>query len=480
MMNMLNQQNQNVKNVALFVTTMTAFLTPFMGSAVNIALPSIGKEFAMNAVLLGWVAMSYLLAIAMFLIPLGKVADMYGRKKIFTYGVALYTFTSLLSAIAPSAFFLIGFRIVQGIGAAMIFGTGIAILTSVFPPGERGKVLGLNVAATYTGLSIGPVLGGFLTQHFDWHSIFIANAVPGFIILAVIFWKLKGEWTGTQGEKFDWIGSLLSSSLLVAIMSGLSQLPTIWGGGLILAGGCVLVAFVWWELRVDDPVLNMNLFRQNKIFAFSNLAALINYSATAGVGFLMSLYLQYLKGLSPQQAGLILVAQPVIQAIFSPLAGRLSDRLEARTLASTGMSVIVVGLFLFTGLTAQTSVAFIVSTLMLLGFGFALFSSPNTNAVMSSVEKQSYGVASATLAAMRSTGQMLSIGMATMIFTLHLGNVRITPEYYAPFLTSVKLAFLLFAVLCFGGIFASLARGKRQKLPEPTPTPSQEGNKTPG
>ena len=459
---MSNPQDQSVKKVALAVTTMTGFLSAFMGSAVNVALPAIEKEFTLNTVLLGWVAMSYMLSIAMFLIPFGKVADMYGRKKIFTYGIAVYTLTSLLSALAPSVFFLIGCRIAQGIGAAMIFGTGTAILTSVFPQSERGKVLGINVAATYTGLSIGPVLGGFLTQQFDWRSIFIVNAATGGLILVATLWKLKGEWGGARGEKFDWAGSLLAGGLLAALMAGLSRLPSPVGGGLILAGGAMLAAFVRWELRVPYPVLNMRLFSHNRVFAFSNLAALINYSATAGVGFLLSLYLQYIKGLNPQQAGLILMAQPVIQALFSPLAGRLSDRIESRTLASAGMGLIVVGLGLLTLLNEQTSEVLIIGILMLLGLGFALFSSPNTNAIMSSVEKPFYGVASATLAAMRSIGQMLSIGLATMIFTLYLGNVRITPASYAPFLTSVRIAFLVFAALCLGGIFASLARGKRQ------------------
>jgi EmrB/QacA subfamily drug resistance transporter len=458
---MINRQDHHtVQNVALLVTTMGAFLAPFMSSSINIALPAIGKEFAMNAVLLGWVATSYLLAAAIFLIPFGKIADMYGRKKIFTYGMGVYTVSSFLSAVAPSAMLLIGFRIFQGLGSAMIFGTGIAILTSVFPAEERGKAIGINVAATYSGLSVGPVLGGVLTQHFGWHSIFLVNALAGIIILVGVIWKLQGEWAGAKEETFDWIGSIISSVILIAIMVGFSRLPAMLGVWLILVGIATLLAFVWWEMRVVHPVLNMNLFKHSMVFAFSNLAALINYSATFAIGFLLSLYLQYIKGLSPQRAGLILVAQPVMQAVFSPYAGRLSDRIESRTLASTGMGLTVVGLSLLSLLNANTPTKFIIAALMLLGFGFALFSSPNTNAVMSSVEKQFYGIASATLAAMRLIGQTFSIGIAMLIFTLYIGKVQITPEYHAPFLISVKTAFLIFAFLCFGGIFASLARGK--------------------
>jgi len=457
---MTNVDNAANKRAALIVATLGAFFAPFMGSSINIALPSIGSEFAMDAISLGWVATAYLLAAATFVVPFGRVADIYGRKRIYTCGVFIFTISSLLLAISTSATMLISFRILQGIGGAMIVGTGVAILTSVFPADERGKALGINVAAVYLGLSLGPFLGGLLTQHFGWRSIFLANVPLGMIILAFIFWKLKGDWAEAKGEKFDVAGSLIYSSMLVAIMYGLSLLPEMSGVWLILAGALGFVAFVKWELKVESPVLNMNLFRNNAVFAFSNLAALINYSATFAVSFLLSLYLQYIKGLSPQSAGVILVSAPVVQAIFSPLAGRLSDKIEPRIVASTGMGLTVVGLLFFTFLSEETSVGFIVAGLIILGFGFALFSSPNTNAVMGSVEKRVYGVASATLATMRQVGMMLSMGIAMFIFAMYIGRVQIIPEYYPLFLKSVNSAFIIFAVLCFGGIFASLARGK--------------------
>ena len=448
------------KRSALLVAALGSFLTSFMSSSVNIALPSIGREFAMDAVLLSWVATSYLLAAAMFLVPFGRIADIHGRKRIFTYGILIYTVSSLLSAISTSAIILICFRILQGIGGAMIFGTAVAIITSVFPVGERGKALGINVATVYSGLSLGPFLGGFLTQHFGWRNIFLVNVPLGGLIMAFIFWKLEGEWAGAKGEKFDFTGSIIYSLTLIAIMYGFSLLPAMSGAWLILMGVLGILAFIRWEMRVESPVLNMNLFRNNTVFAFSNLAALINYSATFAVGFLLSLYLQYTKGLSPQNAGLILVSQPLVQAIFSPFAGRLSDRIEPRIVASMGMVLTAVGLFLFTFLNEKTTLEFIVANLILVGFGFALFSSPNTNAVMSSVKKRFYAVASGTRGTMRLTGQMLSMGIAMLIFAIYIGRVQITPEYYPLFLRSAKAAFIIFAVLCFGGIFASLARGK--------------------
>jgi MFS family permease len=247
---------------------------------------------------------------------------------------------------------------------------------------------------------------------------------------------------------------------LVALMMGLGRLPGGMGALLAATGLAVLAAFIIWETKAPSPLLDIGLFRRNTVFAFSNLAALINYSATTASGFLLSLYLQEIKGLTPQQAGLVLIAQPAMMALFSPLAGRLSDRVEPRNLASTGMAVSAAGLFMLTGLGAGTPTSLVVAALLVLGFGFALFSSPNTNAVMGAVEKRSLGVASAVLGTMRLTGGMLSMGAAMLIFNLFIGKVRITPEVHPQFLSASRIAILFFAVLCVGGVFASHARGR--------------------
>jgi len=448
------------KRVVLFIATLSSFLTPFMGSAITVALPSIGREFAVDAVLLGWVTTAYLLAAAMFLVPFGRIADIYGRKKIFTCGMAVFALSLFLSANSTSLPLLVSFQALQGIGGAMIYGTSLAILTSAFPLGERGKVLGINAAATYSGISLGPFLGGVLTERFSWRSIFLAGLFLCLMIIAIVFGKLKGEWAGARGERFDLIGSVIYSLSLAAMIYGFSLLPSTFGMLLILAGGLGLLAFFIWETRVKDPVLNVHLFLSNRVFAFSNLAALINYSATFAVSFLLSLYLQYVKGLSPQSAGLVLLAQPAVQAVMSPFSGRLSDKVEPRIVASAGMTLTFAGLFLFAFLNEGTALNLIVANLSLLGLGFALFSSPNTNAVMSSVEKRFYGVASGTLGTMRLIGQTLSMAVAMLILTLYLGRVQITPEQYPLFLEGVRTVFMVFSVLCFLGVFASLVRGR--------------------
>lgn len=457
----MNDQSQvTIKRVVLVVSAMASFLVPFMASSINIALPSIGREFEMSAILLSWVATAYLLTSAVFLVPFGKMADIRGRKKVFTIGISIYTFASFLAVFSSSATWLITFRVLQGIGGAMIFSTSVAMLTSVYPLGERGKVLGINVSSTYLGLSLGPILGGIFTEHVGWQSLFLVNTILGLIILALVLWKLRGEWAEARNEKFDFIGSLGFGLTLTTIMIGFSLLPKIIGGELLVLGVIGIFIFFRLETRAKNPVLNLSLFRKNTVFAFSNLAALINYSATFAVGFFLSLYLQYIKGKSPQQAGLILIAQPVVMAIFSPLAGKLSDKIEPRLIASAGMALSAIGLLLLNFLGEQTTLVFIVSSLMLLGFGFAFFSSPNTNAVMSSIEKRFYGVGSAMLATMRLTGQMFSMGLAVLIFAFYIGRAQINPSNYPAFLASLKTGFILFAGLCFGGVFASLARGK--------------------
>jgi EmrB/QacA subfamily drug resistance transporter len=452
--------NGTSKGVVLLVATIAAFIFPFMGSAVTIALPSIGKELLLDPVILGWIVTAYLLSSATLLVPFGRIADLYGRKKIFTCGMVIYTLSSLLAGLASSANMLISCRVFQGIGGALLAGTAVALLTTVFPASERGKVLGINVAVTYTGLSLGPVLGGILTQHLGWRSIFFVSAFLGLVVTVVVLWKLKGEWTGAKGEEFDFAGSVIYILGLVALVYGFTLLPAPLGVLLIIGGILGLAAFTRWEMRTRSPVLDMSLFKNSRAFTFSNLAALINYSATWAVSLLISLYLQYLKGFNPQSAGLILVAMPAMQAIFSPLAGRLSDRIEPRLIASAGMALTTVGLVIFIFLNEGTPLELIIGNLLLMGFGFALFSSPNTNAVMSSAPKTAYGVASATLATMRQVGMVLSMGVAMLMFTLYIGRVQITPEYHPLFQQSMNTAFIIFAILCFGGIFASLARGK--------------------
>jgi EmrB/QacA subfamily drug resistance transporter len=442
------------------VATLTSFMGPFTISSVNVALPAIQAEFSADAVLLSWVATSYLLAMAVLLVPFGKVADIYGRKKIFTRGIALYTFSSLLAVFSFSMNVLIFMRVIQGIGAAMFVTTGMAIITSIFPPSRRGRAIGIYVAAVYIGLSVGPFAGGFLTRYLGWRSIFAVVVPFGAASVFMTMRYLKGEWADARGETIDVRGSLLYGFSILILIYGASLLPQSAAVYLMVAGLVGLGLFIKLELKVPYPVFEVKLFNQNRLFTFSSLAALINYSATFALTFLLSLYLQYIKGIPPQYAGSILIAQPIMMAVFSPLAGRLSDRIEPRLIASVGMLITVIGLVFFAFIGPQTSKAMIVLVLALLGFGFALFSSPNMNAIMSSVEKRYLGIASGAVATMRLLGQMVSMAIAMVVFAIFIGREQIAPSNYSEFLKSVRVSFLIFSLLCTLGILFSMSRGE--------------------
>ena len=442
------------------VATLTSFMGPFTVSSVNVALPAIQADFSADAVILSWVATSYLLAIAVFLVPFGKAADIYGRKKIFTWGLILYTFSSFLAVFSFSMKMLIAMRIIQGLGSAMFVTTGMAILTSVFAPAKRGRAIGIYVSAVYIGLSAGPFAGGFLVRYIGWRSIFAVVVPFGALSVFMTMRYLKGEWADARGEKLDLSGSLLYGLSILALVYGASLLPQSVAVYLIIGGLAGLGVFIRIETRVRYPVFEVRLFRQNKLFTFSSLAALINYSATFALTFLLSLYLQYIKNIGPQYAGTILIAQPVVMAVFSPLAGRLSDRIEPRLIASAGMMMTAIGLFSFVFLGDDTATVLIVLTLAFLGFGFSLFSSPNMNAIMSAVERRYFGIASGTVATMRLLGQMTSMAITMVVFAIFIGREPISPSNYDQFLKSVQVAFLIFSSLCTIGIVFSMCRGE--------------------
>ncbi|NTW07729.1 MAG: MFS transporter, partial [Syntrophaceae bacterium] len=338
-----------------------------------------------------------------------------------------------------------------------------AILVSVFPVQERGEILGINIAAVYVGLTIGPFIGGLLTEQLGWRYIFLFTSLSGLLMILLILFMAKEARQEADGEHFDVMGSLLYAIALFAIMYGFSLLPALQAGGLIVFGIICLFFFIRQQLRIPYPLLNIHLFRDNRVFAFSNLAALINYCATFAVTFLLSLYLQHIKALTPLQAGMILIAEPAVQASFSPLAGRLSDRFEPGIIASIGMALNVVGLIPLMFIHSATSISYIVLCLIVLGLGFALFSSPNVNATMSAVENKYYGIASATLATMRLVGQMFSMGITMLVFAVILGNRPMDQAGGPLLLKSTQLIFFILGILCCAGIFASLARGKIHK-----------------
>ncbi|WP_339737735.1 MFS transporter [uncultured Sunxiuqinia sp.] len=446
------------------IVAVTSFMGTFLISSVNIALPAIEKSFGLDAVSLSWVVTSFLLATAMFLLPLGRLGDLKGIRRLFKLGVLIFTLSSLACGLAGSGFWLILFRFIQGVGAAFTSTTGPAILVSAFLPQYRGRVLGLSVSAVYLGLAFGPFAGGILTQYLGWRTIFFVSTFLGVLTTLIAFLFLgKDEARADASQKIDLKGAGVYMLGLVALVYGSSQIDN--GSGWMMMGCGALALIVFWmlESRSDRPVIDTKLFTKNRLFAYSNLAALINYSATFAIVFLLSLYLQKIQGLAPRDAGAILVAQPIMMAIFSPVAGRLSDRIQPRYLASLGMTMCSIGLGAFAFLDADTPLWLIVVLLVWVGLGFAFFSSPNMNTIMSSVAKTQYGLASGSAATMRVLGQIVSMTIATLFFAGMLGGqaIELVPDDL--FIEVMKWGFISFALISVVGIYFSYNRGQMSR-----------------
>lgn len=452
------------RHATLFVVCVAHFLMPFMMSAVGVALPTMGREFSASAIQLGLVETTYVLSASIFLLAMGRLGDIYGRRKIFQYGLVLFTLIGGLLSQAWSIETVIALRFLQGMGGSMVMATTMAIVVSVFPAEERGRALGIAVASVYAGISCGPFFGGLLVTAFGWRSIFYLCVPFGIVGYAVSLAKFRTEWADARGEPFDWRGSLIYATAILLLIAGASNLDrggwawVLVGSGLLGVGG-----FVYFEAGTAFPLLNIELLRSNRVFALSNLAALFNYAATFGVTFFLSLYLQYVKGMSPQQAGTVLIAQPIVQAVLSPFCGRLADRYPAARVATAGMLLCAIGLAVASTLRAASSLALVFSTLCLLGLGFALFSSPNVSVIMGSVPQRYLGIASGLNSSMRTLGMLTSMTLITIIFSLLMGGAPVTAETQGLFLTSMRVALQLFCALCVIGIFCSFGRFDRGK-----------------
>ena len=457
---MNNESNKTAaQKFIIIVVVITAFITTFTGSALNLSVPDIGQQFGVSAGLLGWLITGYTLAVAAFSVPLGRLADITCRKTVLVTGIVLFVLCCIAAAFSVSMTMLLIVRILQGIGAAMIFSTNTAVLISAFPERMRGRVLGYSLASTYVGLSAGPVVGGFLNYHFGWKSIFLLTGLLGIAAFFVALFKLPKEKAERRGGSLDVTGNLLYVAFIVLLMYGLSEI----GKGIIpmllaAAGVAFGVFFVRHEMKTDEPAVTVSMFRENAGYAFSNLSALLNYGATFVISYLISIYLQVVMGYSSQAAGLIMISQPAVIAVLSPLAGRFSDKHSPFRMSALGMGFCAAGtgIFLFVG--QNTSLALIIAALVIAGFGFSLFSSPNTNAVMSCVDQQDYGVASSVLATMRSIGNTFSMVVVTIVVTKFLSGLPLAEASPEVLVKVIHTSFLIFTVVCIIGIFLSLKR----------------------
>ncbi|MBI5615152.1 MAG: MFS transporter [Gammaproteobacteria bacterium] len=447
------------QRAVVVMVVVSTFALALVLSSVTVALPALARGLKLDALLLSWVPLVFLVASAATVLTFGRLADMYGRKRIFTYGTVGIIVSSILIALSPNGATLIGLRVFQGCAAAMLYATQVAILSSVFPPHRRGRMIGIMASAVYFGLTCGPVLGGFCIEHFGWRAAFVVHVPLTLLVLAGIPF-VHGEWKAEDPGHFDKVGAALYMGGIVTIIGGSALMPHLPGIVLMLAGAGLMWGFFHYEHDRDHPLFDVTLFYTNRVFTLSSLAALLMYATTFSILVLASLYLQYLKGLPPTKAGMVMLAQPLMVAVFSPLAGRISDHFEPRFISTFGMAVTGIGLVMLAALTPETALTHVVVCLLTTGFGFGLFASPNVNAIMSTIKPNQYGVAGGAVATMRVLGQLCSMGLVATAFALTIGPVEITPETYPALSKALQLSFTVAAALCVPAMFCSLARGK--------------------
>lgn len=449
---MVDMATPIAKRNILMISAGGSFLAPFMVSSLIVAIPTIGVEFSMDAVAMSWLATVFFLAASMFLIPFGRLADIFGVKKIFSIGIVIYFVSASLAALAPNAPVLIAARFLTGLGAAMIFGTSLALLSLSLSERERGEALGINIASNLTGFALGFFVGGLLTYYASWRFIFVLTLPLSALVMALIRLRLPGECAFSKGQKFDVIGSAIIAALLFLVILGLAKLPSIPGAALIIFGIAVFLLYSWHQSRNSSPVIDLALFRNNCCFSLSNAAILIYTTSTLAVIFLFSFYLQYIRGFDSNQSGLILMASTLVMAVLVIYAGRLSDRMNLYRLASIGVIISLAGLLPMTFISPDTPLSLAFLELTLVSAGAALFYPPMVKIILGSIHRDKYGVGSSLAEAMRLVGNASSMALVTVGFAFYLGGTDIVPESYPAFLQSMRLILAAFSVLCVASL----------------------------
>ncbi len=436
-----------------------------MLSGVGPLLPAIGHDLSASAMELGLINAFYSLALAIMHLVAGRIGDILGRKRIFLVGLGIFTSISALIPFVPNIDILLFLRFVQATGTAMMNTSALAILASCAPPAMLGRVLGLASIGIYTGLFLGPTLAGAIATVSDWRYLFWGVAPIGVAAWCLMALRVRGDWRDVPRGGFDWTGTTLYALGISAFSAGgMWLLEGSWAAGLLSVGLVLLVFFVIHEKRCASPILDITFLVHNRIFLLSTVAALINYSSTFGVMFYFSLYLQSAHGLSVLETGLMLSIQTVVQVFVAPAAGRLADRRGAGGIATLGMALCGLSLLVAAFLDGESSLYQVVAVQLVLGFGIALFASPNTSAIMGSVDEPHLGQASGLVGTMRTLGMLLSMVIITLTMNLFLGNAPLGPENLDAFLKAMHINFVLFGILNLIGISFSFARLRQGRM----------------
>ena len=451
----------DLETYVVFVSFITSFFAVFLSAGIVLGVPSIASEFGMNNIVQNWIITIALLVVAVFTLPAGQISGKFSVKKSLVAGVLIFLLASIGACLSFSTESFLFFRVMQGIGGAFSNVASMAMVVQAIKPQNRGKALGFTVTGVYLAGSLSPVICGFLVYNLGWRSMFYF-VVPFFVVcIALMIWKIPGDWKTYENDKIDSIGYLIYGLGILLFIYGFTSLMNMTGKICAVIGFIMLIAFGYYETRVNTPAFNMKLFKNMK-FTSSNIAALCSYLAIAAITTILNYHFQYVRGWNAQMSGLILIITPIIMAVMAPNAGKLSDRIHPQKLAAIGMSIATVTLVILMFLDANTPLYIIVIAMVLQGIGMGLFTSPNTNAIMSSVPPKETPNASAAQSAMRTIGQTMSLGLLTLIFAWVMGSLKLSSQYAGMIVQASQLICLICTIICIIAIFASLV-GIRSK-----------------
>ena len=449
-----------VAKFALIIVCLGSIIGPLGMASVNIAIPDLAADLQANAKMVSWLPTLFILSSVIFMLPASKLADNFGRKRIYTYGLALNAFSSFMCGISTSIEWVLFWRFVQGGASAMIFGTGVAIITSVTPSHKRGAALGITGACIYVGLTVAPAVGGWLTELWGWRAVFLFQVPIVIALLVLIKMRLSGEWKNEEQTRYDWWGTGIFAVFSCSLVYGLSMLPSILG--IIMLGLSVisLALFILHQSRSRRPLIRVQMFRESRVFSMSLTTSLLMYASNFPLVFVMSLYLQYVKGLSPLHAGQIILVQALSMAIMAPMSGKLADRFQPRLIATLGCVIVTCGMLVLSLMNTETSITYIAGSLLLIGVGFGLFSTPNNNAIMGGVKPNEVGAAAASMNLARTIGNLFGMSMVNLMVHFYLGDAQFTQEQNPALILTVEMALnmsLAFVVVACG---ISVFRGR--------------------
>lgn len=446
------QRQDAAPAAALALIPLASFLGPFIATAIVVALPQISAARGLTPAQAGWYTSAYFVTAAVFMMPVARAGDLYGRGPVLALGAAIIALTSLLGAVVADPYAQIALRLLQGVGSAGVFGTGPALLAQLVPPSRRGRVIGLNITVTYIGLTAGPALGGLLTQALGWQAIFYLTAVVGLAVAAALWRVLPRTAASVPGGRFDVPGAVLLGAALGLFWLA-SGRPQHWDALLLLAlAGAALWAFIAHQRRAAQPLIDLSLLAPGQALRYSALAALLHYSGVFGLSYVLSLVLQHGADSGAARTGLLLAIQPVLQTVLAVPAGRLADHVPTRRLTVAGLTLTSSGLALTALAGAGGWLGLLPLALAFIGVGTALFVPPNQHAALAAVPPSAFGLAAGLLQTTRLVGQMASMALAVWLLGV------LAPQRPADYRLALAVAGLAFFVLCVGALLASARR----------------------